>query len=110
MKSGNHNNNTLYLPDSRLAEESVVQILSNVNIPDIIKYVPDGFLNDEKKKIKYEAIANTAIYTNKKNNNKYKSFVESGKMSSALLMLKAAAKEKEAEQAIQGLLRCVNSR
>ena len=62
MKSGNHNNNTLYLPDSRLAEVSVAQILSNVNNTDIINYVPDGFLNDEKKKIKYEAIANTAIY------------------------------------------------
>ena len=48
--------------DSRLAEVSVAQILSNVNNTDIIKYVPDGFLNDEKKKIKYEAIANTAIY------------------------------------------------
>ena len=43
-------------------EVSVAQILSNVNNTDIIKYVPDGFLNDDKKKIKYEAIANTAIY------------------------------------------------
>ena len=80
--------------DSRLATLSIPQILSNVNTTDIIRYIPDGFLNEEKRKIKYKAISDTIVYTNKKNDAKYKQYIESGNMATAQAMVEQAAREK----------------
>ena len=44
------------------------------------------------------------------NDKKYLEAVKNGDMATAQAMAEQAAREKEAEQAIQGLLRCVNSR
>ena len=44
------------------------------------------------------------------NDKKYLEAVKNGDMATAQAMVEQAAREKEAEQAIQGLLRCVNSR
>ena len=59
-------------------------------------------------------IANTIIPENSdlstENDKKYLEAVKNGDMATAQAMAEQAAREKEAEQAIQGLLRCVNSR
>lgn len=50
---------------------NIANILSKVNSPEIIKYVPDNFLDESQRKTKYEAIADTVKRTNDKNDRKY---------------------------------------
>ena len=73
--------------DSRLSDISISKVLENVNSEDIIRYVPDGFLSEAQRKIKYEAIAETIKYTNDKNDKKYKEYIEKGKLSEAKRMV-----------------------
>lgn len=71
---------------------SVAELIPFVNGKDLIRYLPDGMLNENQKRAKWEAIADTIKYTNDKNDKKYIEFVRSGKMDAAKNMIKMAAK------------------
>ena len=78
----------------RSVDYSIPQILSLVNTKDLLRYIPDDFLNSEQIKAKRKAIAETKEYTNKKNDEKYTRYTEEGKKSAAKQMLSAKAKDK----------------
>ena len=78
----------------RSVDYSISQILSLVNTKDLLRYIPDDFLNSEQIKGKRKAIAETQEYTNKKNDEKYARYIEEGKKSAAKQMLSAKAKDK----------------
>lgn len=71
---------------------NVSDILSKVNSKEILKYVPDEFLDEERKSAKYQAIAETIKKTNDKNDDKYAKFISDGKLDAAMRMVVAAAK------------------
>ena len=71
---------------------SISQIVPFVNSKDLLRYLPDDMLNAEQKKIKWEGIAETIKTTDKKNDKKYKAFIESGNLRSAQQMVVAAAR------------------
>lgn len=74
------------------ANINVAKLLAKVNSPDILKYVPDEFLDEERKTVKYSAIADTVRRTNEKNDKKYISFIKSGNIQAATNMVKSAAR------------------
>lgn len=76
---------------SRLSVISIAEILKNVNSKDILRYVPDNFLDETRKKIKYEAIAETVKRTNDKIDNKYIGYIGKGDAASAQRMITLAA-------------------
>lgn len=61
---------TSYTP--RLLNTSLAKLLASVNPADsnLIKYIPDGFLNNEQKAAKQEALRKTAAYIEEKNEKK----------------------------------------
>ena len=65
------------------ANISIAKVLAKVNSPDILKYVPDEFLDSTRQDIKYKAIADTIRKTNDKNDRKYTGFMRAGNMSAA---------------------------
>lgn len=71
---------------------SIPQILSLVNSKDLLRYIPDDFLDSKQIDVKNKAIAETQEYTDRKNNEKYAQYVESGKTAAAKQMLSAKAK------------------
>lgn len=71
---------------------SIAQIFANVNTKDLLRYVPDDFLNENQRKIKWDGIADTIKYTNDKNDKKYAEFIRKGNLSAAMSMVAAAAK------------------
>jgi len=74
------------------ANISIAKVLAKVNSPDIVKYVPDEFLDRARRDIKYKAIADTIRRTNDKNDRKYTGFVRAGNMTAAADMVRAAAR------------------
>ena len=76
---------------SRLSTISIAEILKNVNSKDILRYVPDNFLDETRKKVKYEAIAETVKRTNDKIDNKYIGYIGKGDAASAQRMITLAA-------------------
>ena len=74
------------------ANISIAKVLAKVNSPDILKYVPDDFLDSTRQDIKYKAIADTIRKTNDKNDRKYTGFVRAGNMAAAADMVRAAAR------------------
>lgn len=76
---------------SRLSVISIAEILKNVNSKDILRYVPDNFLDETRKKVKYEAIAETVKRTNDKIDNKYIGYIGKGDAASAQRMITLAA-------------------
>ena len=71
---------------------SVASVVPFVNKKDMLRYLPDDMLNNQQKKAKYEAIAETIDYTNDKNDRKYAEYIRDGKLSSAKQMVEAAAR------------------
>ncbi len=73
---------------------SIAQIAENVNTQnkDLLRYLPDGLLNNEQKKVKNTAIAETIEYTNAKNDKAYIEAIETGDMPTAKKILQNAAK------------------
>lgn len=51
----------------RLVNISIPHIFENVNTPDLLRYIPDDFLKESQKELKYKAVAETIRYTNDKN-------------------------------------------
>ena len=76
---------------SRLSVISIAEILKNVNSKDILRYVPDNFLDDTRRRVKYEAIAETVKRTNDKIDNKYIGYIGKGDAASAQRMITLAA-------------------
>ena len=74
------------------ANISIAKVLAKVNSPDIVKYVPNEFLDRTRRDIKYKAIADTIRRTNDKNDRKYTGFVRAGNMTAAADMVRAAAR------------------
>ena len=72
---------------------SISHIFANVNTKDILRYVPDDFINEEQRKIKWEGIADTIKYTANKNDEAYKKYLEKGDLRHAYAMVIAAAKD-----------------
>ena len=79
---------------SRLSEVSIADVFENVNSKDLIRYTPDGFLNDTKKKIKADALLETEKYTEEKNDRQYEKYVDKKQKFEAVSMLKDLAKDK----------------
>lgn len=73
-------------------EVNLAQIVPFVNSKDLLRYIPDGMLNDSQKRIKWEAIAETVKKTNDKNDKHYRDFLASGNTKAAQNMVAAAAK------------------
>jgi len=71
---------------------SIASVVPFVNGKDLLRYLPDGMLNVQQKAAKYEAIAETVIYTNDKNDRKYIGFIRSGNLRAANNMVTAAAR------------------
>lgn len=71
---------------------SLQQMISFVNGKDLLRYLPDGMLNDEQKSVKWDAIAETIKRTNDKNDTRYTRFVSEGKLPEANIMVREAAK------------------
>ncbi len=73
---------------------SIAQIAKNVNSQnkDLLRYFPDGLLNEEQRKAKNEAIAETVEYTNAKNDKAYIEAIKKGDIRNAKIMLQNAAK------------------
>jgi len=71
---------------------SIAQIIPFVNSKDLLRYLPDDFLNEGQMKIKKKAVAETEKYTDEKNNKKYAEYVEKGNVEAAKQMLAGKAK------------------
>ncbi len=71
---------------------SIAQIISFVNSKDLLRYLPDDMLTKTQKAAKREGIAETIRYTDNKNDEKYRKFVDAGNMQAAKMMVDAAAK------------------
>lgn len=70
---------------------SVAEIVPFVNSKDLIRYLPDDLLNENQRKEKWNAIAETIKYTNDKNDKKYIEFVREGNLRAAKQMVETAA-------------------
>lgn len=77
---------------SRSVEYSISQIIPFVKSKDLLRYIPDGMLDVEQKTAKWEAIADTIIYTNDKNDKHYADFIRKGNEMAAKEMVTQAAK------------------
>lgn len=71
---------------------SLARIVPFVNGKDLLRYLPDNMLNNQQREAKYEAMAETVVYTNNKNDHKYADYIRAGKLSSAKQMVQQAAK------------------
>lgn len=58
---------------------NIQQVAKYVKNPDLLRYFPDGMLNEAQQNIKYESIAKTIEYTNDKNDRAYANAVKRGK-------------------------------
>ena len=76
----------------RRVNYSISQIVQFVNSKDLLRYIPDNMLNDSQKIAKWEAIAETIIKTNNKNDKYFTEYVAKNDMRSAQQMVKAAAR------------------
>lgn len=71
---------------------SLASITPFVNSKDILRYFPDDMLTDSQRKAKWEAIAETIVYTNNKNDSHYAEFIRNGNIVAAKRMVQQAAK------------------
>lgn len=71
---------------------NITQIIPFVNSKDLLRYIPDKMLNQAQRSAKWEAIAETIIRTNSKNDRKYADYIAKGDLRSAKQMVSAAAK------------------
>ncbi len=71
---------------------SLASVVPFVNGKDLLRYLPDNMLNAQQKEAKYEAIAETIIYTNNKNDRHYTDYIRAGNIPSAKQMVAAAAR------------------
>lgn len=76
----------------RRVNYSISQIVSFVNSKDLLRYIPDNMLNGAQKNAKWEAIAETIIKTNNKNDKYFTEYIAKNDMRSAQQMVKAAAR------------------
>ena len=72
---------------------NISDLVQFVNSGDLLRYVPDNMLTESQKQIKWDAIADTIVKTNKKNDAKYAKYIRDGKIRAASQMVKAAAKD-----------------
>ena len=72
---------------------SISQILSFVNSKDLLRYIPDDFLDSDRIDAKRKAIAETQEYTDRKNDEHYADYVKEGKNAAAKQMLSAKSKD-----------------
>ncbi len=70
---------------------NVAQIVRNVNTPDLLRYLPDGMLDQRQRELKYGAIADTILYTNIKNDKRYFEAIQGGNLIAAEQMVRQAA-------------------
>lgn len=70
---------------------SIADIISFVNSKDLLRYLPDDMLDGQQRKAKWEAVADTIIKTDRKNDKKYSEFIASGNLKAAQNMVNAAA-------------------
>lgn len=76
-------------------EISIPQISKNVNTKDILRYLPDDFLSENQRAIKWEGIAETIQYTNNKNDERYAKYIRSQNKPALEDMVNTAAKAAE---------------
>ncbi len=76
----------------RSVNYSIAQIIPFVNSKDLLRYIPDDFLNNEQIEAKKKAVAETEKYTDEKNDKKYSTYVGKGLDAAAKQMLSAKAK------------------
>lgn len=77
---------------SRSASEfRLSEVVPFVKGGDLLRYLPDPMLTDEQKKTKWEAVAETIVRTNNKNDRHYRKAIEGGNVRAADGMVKAAA-------------------
>ena len=77
---------------SRSVKYTISQIIPFVKSKDLLRYIPDNMLDNEQKRAKWEAVAETIKTTAEKNDKKYKQYISEGKIYEAQKMLEAAAK------------------
>ncbi len=70
---------------------SIPQIVEFVKTKDSLRYLPDEWLSEEQKSIKWEGIAETIQYTNNRNDKKYSLYISKGDLRSAKNMVLSAA-------------------
>ena len=71
---------------------SISQIVPFVNSKDLLRYLPDGMLDEKQRTAKWEAIAETIRRTNKKNDEKYAKYIAQGNLIAARQMVSAKAR------------------
>ena len=76
----------------RRVNYSISQIVQFVKSKDLLRYIPDNMLDDSQKTAKWEAIAETIIKTNNKNDKYFTEYIAKNDMRSAQQMVKAAAR------------------
>lgn len=76
-------------------EISIPQIAAKVNSKDILRYLPDNFLTEGQREIKWTGIADTITYTNNKNDEKYLGYIRKGNFIALESMVREAAKAAE---------------
>ena len=75
----------------RSAEINIAELAKKVKSASLLKYFPDGLLNQEQRIAKWKAVAETVAYTNSKNDERYKKYIKSGDKQNAGRMMQAAA-------------------
>ena len=75
----------------RSAEINIAELAKKVKSASLLKYFPDGLLNQEQRIAKWKAVAETVAYTNSKNDERYKKYIKSGDKQDAGRMVQAAA-------------------
>ena len=76
----------------RRATYSLSQMIEFVKSKDLLRYLPDEMLDDEQRKAKWEAIAETIKKTDDKNDKRYVEYITNGDERSARQMVRVAAK------------------
>ena len=71
---------------------SISQIIPFVNSKDLLRYLPDGMLDEKQLGLKWGAVAETIKYTNKRNDKKFAEYISKGDMRSVKQMVASAAK------------------
>ena len=71
---------------------SVSDLIENVKDGDVLRYVPDGMLTAEQKRIKDDKVAETLQYTNEKNDAKYLKYISKENFRDAGRMIERAAR------------------
>ncbi|MBQ7491980.1 MAG: hypothetical protein IJT76_05245 [Clostridia bacterium] len=75
----------------RSTEINIAELAEKVMSASLLKYFPDGLLNQEQQIAKWKSVAEAVAYTNSKNDERYKKYIKRGDKQNAGRTVRAAA-------------------